>query len=151
MSNYLRTFNEMISFSASKSIILKTNTPSKSITYVPVEDEFQKKISNIAVGNISYRCQPRINCCVAVTSNFVTSRRYNNIEKRIENYEVPLAVFQLKTTGAENVSVTRITPIWFDLNSKSEKLEFSLINMENDQKLELPQGVCTIMLGVFFK
>ena len=141
----------MYSFSASKSIILKSSTPSQLIIYRPVEDEFQKNVSAVAVGNISYRCLARINCCVAITCNFVTGRRYNNIEKRIENYEVPLTVFQLKTTGPENVSVSRITPIWFNFNAKSENLQFSLVNAENNEKLEIQENVFTIMLGIFFK
>ena len=119
----------MLPVTVTKSIVLKGNFKDK-IIYYPVEDEFQTKYSFLAIGNVSYRCQARVNGAAALTCNYITGRRYNVTEKRVESYELPLTVFQVKTTTPENISVTRITPVWFNINTRSEKLEFSVCNIE---------------------
>ena len=70
--------------------------------------------------------------------------------RRLENYELPLTIFQLKTTAQDNIVVSRITPQWFEINTLSEILEFNFINMETDQTLVL-NAVCDVIVGVFFK
>ena len=126
----------LLPVTVTKSVILKGHWKDK-IVYYPIEDEFQTKFSYLAIGSVSYRCQSRINTAVALTCNYVTGHRYNVTEKRVENYELPLTVFQIKTTAAENISVTRITPVWFNINTRSEKLEFSLTNTETDLALPI--------------
>lgn len=132
----------------SKSIVVKTNLTSASFSYRPIEDEFFKKFTFIAVGNISYRSSKKLNICAAITCNFVTERRYNLSEKRIEPYEVPLTVFQLKTSVTDTLQVFRITPIWFQMNSHSELMDFSIINLENNQRVIED---CEIIVTVFLK
>ena len=115
-----------------KSVILK-GPLSKKTVYYPIEDEFQTKFSSIALGSVSYRCQARqVNAAAALSCNYVTGHRYNEREKRVENYELPLTVFQLKSSTAEAITVSRITPVWYNINTLSEKLEFSLVNIETD-------------------
>ena len=141
----------MLSFTISKSVVLKADLNTDKIRYRPVEDELRrKKLSSIAIGSVSYKCAARINSAVSICCNHVTSRKYNVTSRRVENYEVPLTVFQLKTTTADNLVVSRITPQWFDINTLSEIVEFNFINMETDQPLVL-NGVCAVMIGVFFK
>ena len=141
----------MLSFTISKSVVLKADLNTDKIRYHPVEDELRrKKLSYIAIGSVSYKCAARINSAVSICCNHVTSRKYNVTSRRVENYEVPLTVFQLKTTTADNLVVSRITPQWFDINTLSEIVEFNFINMETDQPLVL-NGVCDVMIGVFFK
>ena len=119
----------MLPVIVSKSVLLEGNLNDK-ILYYPIEDEFQTKYSFLAIGNVSYRCQGKVNAAASLTCNYVTGHRYSITEKRIENYELPLTVFQVKTTTAETISVTRITPVWFQINTRSEKLEFSVCNIE---------------------
>ena len=141
----------MLSFTISKSVVLKADLNTDKIRYRPVEDELRrKKLSYIAIGSVSYKCAARINSAVSICCNHVTSRKYNVTSRRVENYEVPLTVFQLKTTTADNLVVSRITPQWFDINTLSEIVEFNFINIETDQPLVL-NGVCDVMIGVFFK
>ena len=80
----------------------------------------------------------------------MTARKYNVNSRRLENYELPLTIFQLKTTTQDNIVASRITPQWFEINTLSEILEFNFINMETDQTLVL-NAVCDVIVGVFFK
>ena len=121
----------MLPVTVTKSIVLKGNFKDK-IIYYPVEDEFQTKFCYIAIGSVSYRCQARINTVAALTCNYVTGHRYSVTQRTVENYELPLTVFQMKTTTAENISVTRITPVWYNINTRSEKVEFSVSNLETN-------------------
>lgn len=125
----------MLPVIVTKSIVLQGNFKDK-IIYYPIEDEFQTKYSLLAIGNVSYRCQPKVNVAAVVTCNYVTGHRYSVTEKRVENYELPLTVFQLKTT-TESVSVTRITPVWYHINSRSEKLLFSVYDAETELPLTI--------------
>ena len=141
----------MLPFTISKSVVLKGDLKNDKLFYKPVEDELRrKKLSYIAISSVSYKCAARINSAVSISCNHVTSRKYNVNSRRIENYELPLTIFQLKTTGQDNIVVSRITPQWFEINTLSEILEFNFINMETDQTLVL-NAVCDVIVGVFFK
>lgn len=122
------------SFSVTKSVVIKGAILDSQLIYQPIQDEFQTRFGFIAIGNISFRCQDRINVAASITCNFVTSNRYNESQKRIESYEVPLTVFNLKQA---EISVTRVTPIWFPLNTMCEKMEFRVNNIETDSRLNL--------------
>ena len=68
-----------------------------------------------------------------------------------KNYEVPLTIFQLKSTNvADNLMVSRITPVWYNINTLSEFLEFNFTNIETEQPF-IPAGECIIMLCVLFR
>ena len=115
----------MLPFTISKSVVLKGDLKNDKLFYKPVEDELRrKKLSYIAISSVSYKCAARINSAVSISCNHVTSRKYNVNSRRIENYELPLTIFQLKTTAQDNIVVSRITPQWFEINTLSEILEF---------------------------
>ena len=141
----------MLAFTISKSVVLKADLNSAKILYYPVEDELRrKKLSYIAISSVSYKCAARINSAVSISCNHVTARKYNVNSRRLENNELPLTIFQLKTTTQDNIVTSRITPQWFEINTLSEIVEFNFINIETDTSLVL-NGVCDVMLGVFFK
>ena len=131
-----------------KSIYLKANLSTETLSYRPVEDEFVKKFGYLAIGNVSFKTQARLNHAVAITCNYCTERRFNVNEKRVETYKVPLTVFQLKSSPPANVQVFRITPIWFHINTLAETLKFSCENIETGEDLT---ENCLIMISVFFK
>ena len=141
----------MLSIVVSKSIILKANLQSEKLVYRPVEEEFQRRFSYIAINGVSYKNATRVNSALALSCNHVTGRKFNNEQKRIEIYEVPLTTFQLKSSSAaDNLTVSRITPVWYNINTLSELLEFSFTNMETDQPFK-PLGECVIFVCVLFK
>ena len=45
----------MLSIVVSKSIILKANLQSEKLVYRPVEEEFQRRFSYIAINGVSYK------------------------------------------------------------------------------------------------
>ena len=141
----------MLSVIVSKSIVLKANLQSEKLVYRPIEDEFQRRLSYISISGVSYKYATRANSAIAISCNHVTSRKFNNEQKRIENYEVPLTIFQLKSTSvADNLMVSRITPVWYNINTLSEFLEFNFTNIETEQPF-IPAGECIIMLCVLFR
>ena len=141
----------MLSIVVSKSIVLKANLQNEKLVYRPIEDEFRRRFSYIAINGVSYKCATRVNSAIVITCNHVTGRKFNDEQKRVENYEVPLTTFQLKSsTVADHLSVSRITPVWYNINTLSELLQFSFTNMETNHPLELT-GECVIMLCVLFR
>ena len=141
----------MLSIVVSKSVLLKANLQSEKLVYRAIEDEFQRRLSHIAISAVSYKYASRVNSAIAVSCNHVTARKFNNEQKRIENYEVPLTTFQLKSSNvADSLTVTRITPVWYNINTLSEMLEFSFTNIETNQPF-VPIGECLVMLTVVFK
>ena len=141
----------MLSIVVSKSVLLKANLQSEKLVYRAIEDEFQRRLSHIAISAVSYKYTSRVNSAIAVSCNHVTARKFNNEQKRIENYEVPLTTFQLKSSNvADNLTVTRITPVWYNINTLSEMLEFSFTNIETNQPF-VPIEECLVMLTVVFK
>ena len=140
---------KMQTWVVSKSIYLSGNLNGERLFYKPVEDEFLKKFSCLAVGNVTFKTEARLNSAVAVTCNYCTERRFNFREKRVETYQVPLTVFQIKSSPPPaTLQVYRITPIWFPINNLAETLEFSFENLENAQEVK---DNCSIMMTVFFK
>jgi hypothetical protein len=143
--------NSSLLLSVTKSVVLKANLKSESIIYRPIEDEFRRKqLCCLAITSVSYCCEEPINAAIAITANHVTGRKFDSKQKRIENYELPLLVFQLKTTTAENVIVSRISPVWFDINTLSETLEFSFNELLTEKPLA-PRQNCIISIGVCFR
>ena len=131
-----------------KSVIVKGNLSSEKFCYRPVESEFVNKFSFIAIHTVSFRSNRKLNKAIAIKCNFVTENRFNPVNKRLESYEMPLAVFQMKTSGLDSLTVTRMTPIWFKLNALSENLEFQFENIEDDSPCD---DDCLVMISVFFK
>ena len=141
----------MLSIVVSKSIVLKANLQSEKLVYRPIEDEFQRRLSYIAISGVSYKYASHVNSALAISCNHVTARKFNNEQKRIENYEVPLTTFQVKSSNStDNLTVQRITPVWFNINTLSENLEFSFRNIETDQPF-VALGECLVMVTVVFK
>ena len=132
----------------SKSIYLSGNLNGDRLFYKPVEDEFLKKFSCLAVGNVSFKTEARLNYAVGVTCNYCTEHRFNFREKRVETYQVPLTVFQLKSTPPTTIQVFRITPVWFPITCLAERLEFSFENLENTAEVKED---CFMMMTIFFK
>ena len=133
----------------SKSIYLSGNLNGERLFYKPIEVEFVRKFSCLSVGNVSFKTEARLNSAVAISCNYCTEHRFNFREKGVEIYQVPLTVFQLKSTPPPlTLQVFRITPIWFPITSLAETLEFSFENLETGQELK---DNCLMMITEFFK
>jgi len=135
---------------ADKSICLKGNLQNGPIIYRPYPvNEFTSGKWLISINSILFESAIELSTTCAVTCNFSTSQKRTK-RGEITGYEMPLTVFHLKTTTSARRSIFRFTPVYYPMNSVSDELQISLLDIfaDNDVPLKLN---CDLVVQILFQ
>ena len=135
---------------ADKSICLKGNVQNGPIVYRPYPvNEFTAGKWLIAVSSVSFDSAVALSASCAVTSNFSTSQKRTQ-KGEVQVFQMPLAVFHLKTTATAPRSVFRFSPLFLPMNSVRDELQLSLMDTFQDNDIPL-QFNCDIVVQLLFR
>lgn len=135
---------------ADKSICLKGNLQNGPLRYRPYPvNEFVSGRWNIAVSSISFESSNVLSNTCAITTNFTTSQKRTN-KGEVKVYEMPLAVFHLKTTSSAPRSVFRFSPTFFPMNAIGDELLVSLTDIFADNDVPLKFD-CDVVIQMLFQ
>jgi len=135
---------------AHKSVCLKGNLKNGPVIYrtYPV-NEFSTGKWSLAVSSITYDSEIAFSTTCAITSNFSTSQKRTS-KGEVKIYQMPLAVFHLKTTAATPRSIFRFTPTYFPMNTIGDELRMSLTDIFQDSDEALNFN-CDVILQILFE
>jgi hypothetical protein len=135
---------------ANKSICLKGNIQNGPLCYRPYPvNEFSTGCWSLAVSSISYDSSVVLSNTCAITSNFSASQKRTS-KGEIKVYEMPLAVFHLKTTSTTPRSVFRFSPVYYPMNSIGDELRVSLVDIFQDNDVPLTLN-CDVVVQILFQ
>ena len=135
---------------ADKSICLKGNVQNGPIIYRPYPvNEFTVGNWQIAVSSVSFDSTATLSTTCAVASNFSTSKKRNQ-KGEINVYQMPLAVFHLKTSSSTPRSVFRFSPIFFPMNALGDELRLSLVDTFQEDDVPLKFN-CEVVIQILFR
>jgi hypothetical protein len=133
-----------------KSICLKGNILNGPLSYRPYPvTEFSSGKWSLAVSSISYESSAVLSFTCAITSNFSTSVKRTS-KNEIKVYEMPLAVFHLKTATTAPRSVFRFSPIYHPMNSIGDELRISFVDIFEDNDVPLKLN-CHVVVQLLFE
>ena len=118
-----------------KSVLLQANIAKEKLCYkVLPPNEFPRDKWAIAVGSLTVQTTRPLNTCAYLTCNTVTSQKLNKSFEIID-YEMPLVTFSISATEANEKKMFIFTPIWFEMNTKSNEIIFSIKDIFSERLL----------------
>jgi len=133
-----------------KSICLKGNVKNGPLIYRPYPvNEFATGKWSIAVSSVTFESQVVLSTTCAITSNFSTSQKRTN-KGEVKIYQMPLAIFHLKTSATSPRSIFRFTPIFYPMNTICDELRMSLIDIFQDIDEPLKFN-CDVVIQLLFQ
>lgn len=112
-----------------KSIVLRSNLKKGQVNYKPCPSNELQNFTCLSIGSISTVTKQDIDISCTVSSNFITSQRFNE-NSQIETFKMPLQSFLI---NSKKYQLSRFNFAWFFFNSRSEQLIFTF--KDPDQKL----------------
>lgn len=135
---------------ADKSICLKGNLQNGPLRYRPYPvNEFATGNWSLAVSSVSYESSIPLSTTCSITANFTTSQKRTS-QGEVKVYEMPLAVFHLKTSSLTPKSIFRFTPNYFPMNTIGDELRMSLLDIFQDNDVPLKLN-CEVVIQILFK
>lgn len=132
-----------------KSVQIQKNILNDNLIYkLCPSTEFSNGTWKIAIANVSFTSNEALNYICSITCNLVTAQKYSD-SFQVEFYEQPLNSFGLKVTDTNPRSIIRFATLqWFTINSLSNELKLSIINIETNEKISRN---CNVTVTVLFQ
>ena len=108
--------------------------------------EFSEGKWNLSLFSAAYSCNTNdVNEICSITCNLVKAQKYN-LNNEVELYEQPLGICQIQSAVSKKTFNYEKT--WFYINSLSNELEISIINLTDQQKLSIN---CEMYIQLLFR